>query len=73
VIRGPQPETVRDCRLLWRPSADASWRELARIEGNYQRLVRRSFPTVRAQAVRLHILATNGAPIARVYEVRAYG
>ncbi|MHB0874803.1 MAG: hypothetical protein ACYC5O_02040, partial [Anaerolineae bacterium] len=40
--------------------------------GNHQRRRRHEFATVRTTALRLTVLATNGAPSARVYEVRAY-
>ncbi len=72
IIRGPQPETVRDYTLSYRPAADADWRELVRVRGNHQRLVRHSFAPVEAQALRLQIQATNGDALARVYEIRVY-
>lgn len=72
IIRGPQPETVRDYTLSYRPAADADWRELVRVRGNHQRLVRHSFAPVEAQALRLQIQATNGDALARVFEIRAY-
>jgi hypothetical protein len=73
MVRGPQPETVRDYTLSGRPGPDAEWRELVRVTGNYQRLVRHRFAPMQLQALRLQILATHGDPIARVYEVRVYG
>ncbi len=73
VIRTPQPETVRDYSLSYRPASGGDWQELVRVAGNHQRLVRHRFEPVEAQAVRLHITATNGDAIARVYEIRAYG
>jgi hypothetical protein len=73
MVRGPQPETVRDYTLSGRSGPDAEWRELVRVTGNHQRLVRHRFAPVQLQALRLHILATHGDPIARVYEVRVYG
>lgn len=72
VVRAPQPETVRDYTLSYRSTASGEWKELVRTEGNHQRLVRHAFPAVQAQALRLHITATQGEAIARVYEVRAY-
>ena len=72
IIRGPQPETVRDYTLSYRPAADGDWRELVRVRGNHQRLVRHSFAPVDAQVLRLQIQATNGDAIARVYELRVY-
>jgi len=72
IIRGPQPETVRDYVVEAR-LADGHWQELAAIHGNFYRLRRHSFPPVEAQAVRVRIKATNGDPLARVFEIRCYG
>jgi hypothetical protein len=47
--------------------------EVARVEGNHQRLRRHDFEPVEAAAVRVHVLATNGSENASVYEVRCYG
>ncbi len=72
IIRGPQPETVRDYALSCRPAADGDWRELVRVRRNHQRLVRHTFAPVDARALRLQIQATNGDASARVYELRVY-
>ncbi len=72
IVRAAQPETVRDYRLLYRESAMGDWKPLAEHRGNHQRLVRHNFAAVRAQAVRLHIDATNGDESARVFEMRCY-
>ncbi|MGC8990567.1 MAG: FAD-dependent oxidoreductase, partial [Verrucomicrobiia bacterium] len=72
MIRGPQPETVRDYELSCVDS-NGSIHELARVTGNYQRLVRHDFPARNVKSVRLHVTRTNGADTARVYEIRAYG
>jgi hypothetical protein len=66
IVRAAQPETVRDYRLL------AGARELARVEGNYQRLRRHRFEPVTTDRLRLHIAATNGSDLARVFEIRCY-
>ena len=71
MIRAPQPESVRDYVILAHRS-DGSELELARVEGNYQRLRRHEFSPVEAQAIRLVITRTNGSDTARVYEVRCY-
>lgn len=71
MVRGPQPETVRDYRLLAR-TADGREVELAAVEGNYQRLRRHAFEPLEAVAIRLHVTATNGAREVRVFEVRAH-
>lgn len=72
MIRAAQPETVRDYTVSWQPAAGSPWRELLRVTGNHQRLVRHSFSPIEAVALRLTITATNGEALARVYEVRAY-
>lgn len=66
IIRGPQPETVRDYVL------EAQGKELARITGNYQRLRRHRFDPVETDRLRLRVLATNGSDLARVFEIRCY-
>jgi len=73
VIRAPQPETVKDYALQYRPAADADWIDLARVEGNHQRLCRHSFDPVEAVALRVTVLATNGDALARIFEIRCYG
>ena len=42
------------------------------VRGNYQRLCRVPFDGVLADTVRITVLATNGAPDARIFEVRVY-
>jgi hypothetical protein len=66
IVRAPQPETVSHYRLL------AGDRELARVEGNYQRLRRHRFEPVTTDRLRLHITGTNGSDLARVFEIRCY-
>lgn len=66
IIRAPQPETVRDYRLLAGP------RELVKVEGNHQRLNRHKFEPVTTDRLRIHISATNGSDLARIFEVRCY-
>ncbi len=67
IVRGPQPETVRDYRVL------VGGKEVARVSGNVQRLRRHRFAEVEADRVRIEITATNGSEMARVFEVRCYG
>jgi hypothetical protein len=73
IVRAPQPETVRDYVLSYRGPGKSDWVELAKVTGNHQRLCRHRFPPVEAEGVRLHVLATNGDKLARVFEVRCYG
>jgi hypothetical protein len=71
MIRGPQPETVRDYELV---ATDAANREVAlmKVTGNHQRLRRHRFASVEAKSIRVRVTATNGDPLARIYEVRCY-
>jgi len=71
IIRAPQPETVRDYELHYKDAAGQT-HSLARVTGNHQRLNRHHFSPIEANALRLHIIATNGAARARVYEIRCY-
>jgi hypothetical protein len=66
----PARECVRDYRLT--ALDGGSWRVLAEVQGNYQRRRVHDFPEVRVDGLRLEVLATNGAPEARIYEIRAY-
>ncbi len=70
MIRGPQPETVRDYELR-AISADAR-KTVIKVQGNYQRKRVHHFDPISAGGIRLLIHATNGDPSARVFEVRAY-
>ena len=65
------PELVRDYALKAR--CGGRWRTVAEVEGNRRRHRVHRFDPVTADAVRLLVRATNGAPQARVYEVRIYG
>lgn len=71
-IRGRQPETVCDYRLLCKESPAGAWKEIASVTGNYQRLRRHDFDVVTACSLRMEITATNGSPEARLYEIRCY-
>lgn len=66
IVRGPQPETVKDYKLV------AGDRELASQAANHQRLRRHKFAAVTTSRLRLHITATNGSDLARVFEIRCY-
>ena len=65
------PECVKDWRVLAQ-TTEGEWREVYRETGNIQRRRRVTFTPVETTAVRLEILATNGAAEARVFEIRAY-
>jgi 2-polyprenyl-6-methoxyphenol hydroxylase-like FAD-dependent oxidoreductase len=64
------PECVREYVLSVR--VDGAWVDVAAETGNFQRRRAHRFERVAADAVRLTVHATNGAPSARVYEVRIY-
>jgi hypothetical protein len=71
MVRGPQPETVRDYRV--ERIASGQTHSLLAVTGNHQRLNRHRFAPVMADAIRIRFIATHGAPQARVFEVRVYG
>jgi hypothetical protein len=71
LLRAPQPETVRDYSVVLR-SGNGHSRVVAEVAGNFQRVNRHRFDAAEATAVRLEIRATNGDPLARVFEVRVY-
>ncbi|MBN2376017.1 MAG: FAD-dependent oxidoreductase [Sedimentisphaerales bacterium] len=71
IIRGPQPETVRDYELSYTDAAGKRHKLLS-VTKNYQRLNRHEISPVEAKSLRLHITATNGADTARVFEIRCY-
>jgi len=70
VPEGPVPECVRD--YVVSASVDGDWVELQREIGNHHRRRRHTFAPVEADGLRIEVLATNGSPEARIYEVRAY-
>jgi hypothetical protein len=72
IIRAAQPETVRDYTLYYRKAAGGPLVELVKVDGNHQRLNRHRFAMVEGQAIRLHVRATNGDKLVRVFEVRCY-
>ncbi len=72
MIRAPQPECVRDYRILVK-SPDGTEVEVAHVSANHQRLRRHDFEPLNAQSVRVVIAATNGSDTARIYEIRCYG
>jgi hypothetical protein len=71
MVRGPQPETVRDYELSF-TDAKGARRSIVKVLGNHQRLNRHTFEAVEAKSVRVQVTATNGVDTARVYEIRCY-
>jgi len=65
------PQCVRDYDLSYHDGT--KWSPLARQRGNFQRRRVHAFAPVDATKLRLTVLSTNGAPSARVFEIRVYG
>ncbi len=72
MIRAAQPETVRDYTISIRRPGDKNYVEMVQVRGNHQRLRRHDFEPVKADAVRLHVQASNGDKLARLFEIRCY-
>lgn len=67
IIRGAQPETAKHYRLY------AGDTLVAEVTDNYLRKrVHTLSAPLKAQTLKLEVLETNGAPAARVFEIRAY-
>jgi hypothetical protein len=64
------PDCVKHYDLQAR--VNRSWTTIAESRGNYMRRREHRFDRVSADALRLNVLATNGAKSARVYEIRVY-
>lgn len=64
----PQSETVRDYRI--EVQIGDEWRTVAEVTGNYQRRRVHEFAAPPFLALRIVVTATNGAPEARIFEVR---
>ena len=64
------PECVKDYAL--KVFCRDGWRTVVECRGNYHRRRVHRFETVEADKLELEVQSTNGAPTARVYEVRIY-
>jgi hypothetical protein len=69
-MRSAQPETAKDYKVSY--ARGGEWKEIAAVAGNFQRMRRHKMAAVEAEAVRVHISATNGDELARIFEVRCY-
>ncbi|MGX8702455.1 FAD-dependent oxidoreductase [Caproiciproducens sp.] len=67
---GDPKELVRSFSVL--AFRDGQWTELARKDGNYQRLCVVNFPEAMTDRIRIVFHETGGSPFAEVFEVRAY-
>ena len=72
LLRAPQPETVKDYAVRAARRRRRFAESLA-VAGNFQRLNRHRFDRVEVQSLRVEVHATNGDPLARIFEVRCYG
>lgn len=72
IVRAPQPETVRDYRVLYRKPGDSQLQPLIEVANNHQRVNRHRVEPVVAESIRIHVTATNGDGFARIFEVRCY-
>ncbi len=70
MVRGPQPETVRDYDL--EALINGEWRPLLQARGNYQRKRVHAVDAKGVEALRLIVLATQGASEVGAFEIRAY-
>jgi len=70
MVLGPHPETVRDYRV--EAFIDGAWNTVAEVTGNYQRKRIHPLRGLQCGKLRVWISATNGAPEARVCEIRCY-
>lgn len=64
-------ECIRDLDV--EVDVGAGWQRVGVIRDNYRRRCAVTFERLRAHRLRLVVLATNGDPCARLYEVRVYG
>jgi hypothetical protein len=64
------PDCVKDYDV--EAMVGGSWKTIATGRDNYMRRCTHRFDRVEADRLRLTVHATNGAPMARVYEVRVY-
>lgn len=72
IVRGPQPETVRDYTISYGSERIAGLQPLVQVAGNHQRLNRHHLAPIEARTIRIHVSATNGDDLARIFEIRCY-
>ncbi|HEX2912141.1 MAG TPA: FAD-dependent oxidoreductase [Chloroflexia bacterium] len=71
IIRGPQPETIRDYSV--EVCVEGQWTPVVEVVGNYQRKVVHKIEPIATGELRLIVKATNGDASARLFEIRLYG
>ena len=67
---GAAPECVRDYVVQYHNGNE--YLDLLRIEGNYQRRRIHHLDPIVTKSIRIVVEATNGAPTARIFEIRLY-
>lgn len=74
MVRGPQPETVKDYRLEFvGPLSERDTGTVLRVQDNYQgKRVHKLAEPVAVSALRLVVEATHGVPEARLFEIGVY-
>ncbi len=71
MIAGAQPEALRDFDIIAvLPNGEET--VLKEIRGNYQKMVVVDFAKTKLRGLKVKCLATNGSPVASIFEVRAY-
>jgi hypothetical protein len=66
----PQPETGKEYTINYKNKGE--WRELVKVENNYQRLKIHRVSKIRADCLRLNITAMNGLNQARVCAIQCF-
>lgn len=64
------PDCVRDYDIEM--TTGSSWKQIASVRDNYHRRQVHQVQRTTTDRIRIRVLATNGAPSARIYEVRVY-
>lgn len=72
MVRGPQPETVKDYKVEIIQSDDGEVKSSFSITGNYLRKTIHQTNPIRADKIRIIAEETNGDPSARLFEIRVY-
>lgn len=72
MIRGPQPETAKDYKIILGPSAGEKNKVILSVKNNHQRKRIHTFQPTLVSKVRIIVQSTNGSPSAQLFEVRLY-
>lgn len=70
MIWGPQPETLKQFRILALPADSKEWLELAHIQNHYQRQIEIDVSLQAVVALKVEVIETNGLHHSRIVEVR---